>query len=193
MFRVAVNGKLSTEAEITSGSAQGTISGCLAYVLYTNSIRSVVGDRISYKTYADDTKKIRGVQQRRRQTHFILRCFVSSEAYVYMRLFQTYGVPILTYCAPVWNPRLKKDEDLIQSLSSRFRRMIAHRCKNNDGKLSCIEAEMVFADADQKMFARICKDSTFCDPLSLRVRCCDNQDYIDVCLQAKSSSQKMTS
>ena len=41
---------------ITSGCPQGTVLGCLAYVLYTNSLAEVLQDPISFKTYADDTK-----------------------------------------------------------------------------------------------------------------------------------------
>lgn len=55
-FRVSVNGVLSSEASITSGCPQGTILGCLAFCLYTNSLQFVFSDKISYKVYADDIK-----------------------------------------------------------------------------------------------------------------------------------------
>lgn len=113
--------------------------------------------------YTEQTRE--AVNKATRQTNFILRCFVLSDDDVCMRLFQTYVIPILTYCAPVWNPRFKKDKNLIQSVFNRFRRRTAHRCKNDYEKLPQMDAEMVFADIDQKMFARICKNSTFCDLL----------------------------
>ena len=55
-FRVAVNKALSGEAKITSGCPQGTIPGCLAYVIYTNSLKDVLPSGVAYKVYADDTK-----------------------------------------------------------------------------------------------------------------------------------------
>ena len=55
-FRVSVNESLSSVARITSGTPQGTILGCLAYVIYTNSIKDALPDGVAYKVYADNTK-----------------------------------------------------------------------------------------------------------------------------------------
>ena len=64
-----------------------------------------------------------------RQTKFILRCFVVTGIVEYLiPMFQTYVLPILTYCSPVWSPRYKKDKKLIQSVYDRFRKGVAHPC-----------------------------------------------------------------
>lgn len=51
-----VNGSLSGEAKITSGCPQGTLLGCICYVLYTNSIKFAIPESIRVKIYADDTR-----------------------------------------------------------------------------------------------------------------------------------------
>ena len=217
--------------------------GCLAYVLYTNSLKDVLSYRVEYKTYADDTKidakvnnseeslelqravedfyswtksldlklsiekcvvmhcgrknenrdyfidgkklkcapkaKDLGVvmspdfnfrEQTRevvgraaRQTNFILRCFVLSDADVYMKLFRTYVIPLLAYCALVWNPRFKKDKKLIQSVFDRFRRRISYRCKNDAGTIERLDTDGIFTEIGRKMFSHIRSDPKFCD------------------------------
>ena len=55
-FAVKVNDSMSSTARVTTGCPQGTILGCLCYILYTNSLRYVLPKSVSVKVYADDIK-----------------------------------------------------------------------------------------------------------------------------------------
>jgi exonuclease III len=234
-FRVLVNGSFSTEAKITSGCPQGTILGCLAYLMYTNSIKNVFTSDVMYKVYADDTKvyaKVAsaidavnlqnaiddfflwtkqldlklsvekclvmhcGMRNQRypyfidgkrlaqttrardlgvimtpdfcfseqtrevvlkaaRQTNFILRSLELRDTTVYEKLFEMYVLPILTYCSPVWSPRLKRDQALLQSVYDRFRRRVAFKCKTHKDMIAQRNMADIFRVADEKMFSKI--------------------------------------
>ena len=100
-----------------------------------------------------------------RQSNFISRSFVLSDPDVYMKIFQTYVIPILTNCSPVLSPHLKKDRNLIQSACNRFRRGVAYKRKMDRGRLPRMHAELVLAEFDRKMHASILKNRTFRDIL----------------------------
>jgi len=55
-FSVKVNDALSSSSFVSSGCPQGTLLGCLMYILYTDSLKFVFPPEISVKVYADDVK-----------------------------------------------------------------------------------------------------------------------------------------
>jgi len=207
-FKVLVNGQLSSEAKVTTGCPQGTILGCLSYILYTNSIKDIIPTGVAVKIYADDTKiyaKVNNdedfmllqeainrfyewtlsldlllsvgkcnvvhfgrrnqfreyfinntkllktdtirdlgvilttdfkfseqtrevVNKASRRSNWILRSFAIKDIDVYIRLFDTYVLFILTYGSPIWNPYLRKDKLLLQSVYNKFSRKLAFKC-----------------------------------------------------------------
>lgn len=244
-FKVCVNNKLSSEAMITSGCPQGTILGCIAYLFYTNSIKSLLPENVKVKIYADDTKIYSivnnsddarifqeavhsfykwtvsldlllslgkcnvmhyGRQNKRfpyfidnqqimpvnsvrdlgiiltpdlkfseqarevvnkasRRTNFILRSFTINKPEVYYRLFDVYILPILTYGSPVWNPSLKKDIKLLQTVYNNFRRRVAYKCSINKKDVRDLIIADVLKDCDKKMFSFIVDRPHFCDEI----------------------------
>ena len=105
------------------------------------------------------------VNKAARQMNFISRSFVISDTDVYMKLFQTYVIPIVTYCSTVWSPRFEKDKKLIQSVFNRFRRRVAYKCQKDKEKLPRIDVDLVLSGIDQKMYASILKNPIFRDLL----------------------------
>ena len=109
--------------------------------------------------YCEQTRE--AVNKAARQANFILRCFVLTDADVYMKLFQTYVLPILTYCLPVWRPRYKKDRRLIQAVFSSFRRRVDYSCKREKETLPRTDVDALLEELDQKMFLSIRRKSIF--------------------------------
>ena len=100
-----------------------------------------------------------------RQTNFIVRCFVLTGVDVYLRLFQTYVLPLLAYCSAAWNPRYKKDKMLIQSLYGRLRKRVPHRCDGQSCDTPKMDMDAIFSDNDRKMFTRTYEMAEFCNPI----------------------------
>ena len=241
-FRVSVNEQVSQPAPVTSGCPQGTLLGCLSYVVYTNSIMGVFPPEINVKQYADDVKiytkincledsdllqsaidaflrwtasvdlelttskckvvhfgrtnprfvytlngnllqsvkSIRDlgvtvssdlkssdhtrevVQRASRCSNLILRSFVLQDINVYVSLFKTYVIPIITYASPVWRPSMAKDRRLLQTVYNRFRRLAAYRCGIQVALVPVIELEDIFDQCDIAAFRSIAADDYFC-------------------------------
>ena len=58
----------------------------------------------------------------------ILRAFSSKNVWTLLKAFITYVRPKLEYNSPVWNPYLKKDTLLLESVQKKFTRNVFLRC-----------------------------------------------------------------
>ena len=58
----------------------------------------------------------------------ILRAFSSKNVWTLLKAFITYVRPKLEYNSPVWNPYLKKDTFLLESVQKKFTRNVFLRC-----------------------------------------------------------------
>ena len=87
-----------------------------------------------------------------RRTNFITRAFQVTEVDVYLRLFRTYILPIITYASPVWLPKNKGDKEPLQSVYRRFRRKIAFKCNVNKDSIGNLDIRDTLCDIDRKTF-----------------------------------------
>ena len=77
------------------------------------------------------------VNRASRRANWILRSFVVNNPALYMRLYECYVMPIITYASPVWNTGLVKDKKLLQRAQKRFLRRVAYRCKVGIDEILC--------------------------------------------------------
>ena len=75
------------------------------------------------------------------KSNFIKRFFVVNHASVYQHLFRTCVLPILNYCTPVREPRLKEDRSLKQNVCDRYRRRIASKCNLGENEIEKIDSQ----------------------------------------------------
>ena len=54
------------------------------------------------------------VAKAHQRANIILRCFITRDVGVLMKAFNTYVLPILDYCSPVWSPSYKCDVETIE-------------------------------------------------------------------------------
>lgn len=115
-------------------------------------------------SYSEQTRE--AANKAARMCNFILRSFVVRDVDLYRNLFRIYVEPILTYCAPVWNPRLKRDRKILQAVCDRFRKRVAFKCDVEKEAITKIEIDKMLKLADQRMLVSIRKDQELCDYLS---------------------------
>ena len=58
----------------------------------------------------------------------ITKSFKSKNIWIYVSLYKSYLRPILEYHSQIWSPHLNKDNDKLESVQSRFTKLVCNRC-----------------------------------------------------------------
>lgn len=61
-FSVKVNDSYAVPSPVSSGCPQGTLLGCLMYLLYTDSLKFAIPTDVSVRVYADDVKMYKSIE-----------------------------------------------------------------------------------------------------------------------------------
>lgn len=93
-----------------------------------------------------------------RRSNWLLRSFQLKNPALYIRLFDTYIMPIITYASPVWYPMYKKDKIRLKAIQNKYISKVAFRCNvdKNYIKHRCVLAEI--DKIDLNVFNRISKN-----------------------------------
>lgn len=90
-----------------------------------------------------------------RLSNLILRTFVIQDPKVYLRLFSSLVVPILTYCSHVWGPFYKKDLRLLDRVQQKFVNRVASRCAISRDDIVLPEMRDRFYSIDTFLFKQL--------------------------------------
>ena len=90
-----------------------------------------------------------------------MRSFALRDAHVYNRLFETYVKPIILYGITVWQPRLKRDRALLQTILNRFERKVAYRCHASHETTAKRNLQDILDTVDLRMFKTITMNCEF--------------------------------
>ena len=93
-----------------------------------------------------------------RTCNFILRAFVSKNASVYTKLYNSLVLPVICYGSVVWSPGLKKDSDRLQRVQDRFLKRVEWRCNIPRCSLKLPLISEIFVKNDEKMMNIIVRD-----------------------------------
>lgn len=98
------------------------------YKLGTTVIQSTVNFKDLGVLFSDNmsfSAHIRGiVNKASKVANAIHRSIVNRNAVFLMKMFRAHVIPVLEYCSEVWNPFLKKDIHLLESVQRRFTKRI---------------------------------------------------------------------
>lgn len=130
-------------------------------IMPVNSVRDLGIILTPDLKFSEQTREV--VNKASRRTNFILRSFTINKPEVYYKLFDVYILPILTYGSPVWNPSLKKDIKLLQSVYNKFRRKVAYKCNIHKNDVKKLIVTDILENCDKKMFLSIVEKSEFCN------------------------------
>ena len=99
------------------------------------------------------------VQNANRRSNMLLRSFSIRRPEVFMKLFNTYVLPILLYASPVWSPGLKRDRERLENVQKRYIRRVAFKCGVRRTDITYVPISDLLTQQDERIFAKIRKDS----------------------------------
>jgi len=93
-----------------------------------------------------------------RTANWIRRSFVVKDPKLYLKLFDIYVLPLITYASPVWSPGLLKDQRSLQKMQRCFIRRVAFQCGVDKSSIEYKDILHTLYEADGAMFQTILAD-----------------------------------
>lgn len=100
------------------------------------------------------------VSRASRRYNWLLRSFNVKNVDLYMKLFNTYVMPIVSYASPVWYPRLLKDQNLLQKMQRKFVKRVSFRCGIDIAMIKYTDILSILNENDKNMFQTIKNNDT---------------------------------
>lgn len=108
--------------------------------------------------YSDHVSSV--VASASRRANWILRSFILPSPQMYLKLFNIYVLPIITYASSVWKPSLQKDTKIISAMQRRFIRRVAFKCGVPKDSIEYENILEILNENDQKQLNALRKHGT---------------------------------
>ena len=97
--------------------------------------------------------------------NWIMRTFVVKLPEVYVKMYKSHVMPVITYGCIIWNPVKMKDIKSLERIQSKFIRRVEARCNLDKGSVLLPNIMDVLRAYDVKYFRKLVKRETMFDEL----------------------------
>ena len=97
--------------------------------------------------------------------NWILRCFSIRDVSVYLKLYDSYVVPILLYGCQIWHSGRVCDRVILERMQRRFVSMVEVRCGMSRGSLAIPSVEDRLLTADLQQLSRTMRNEELFDKM----------------------------
>ena len=96
---------------------------------------------------------------------WILRAFSVRDPGVYLRLYESYALPLIVYCCHIWSSCLQRDMLVLEKMQRRFLKRVEWRCNLPRNSLEFMSVCDRVRDHDARYLRRLIKSETLFDEL----------------------------